>query len=501
MNTVAAVAGARPVNRAAVVFAVMAALIMQTLDSTIVNVALPQMQGELGCTPDEASWVLTSYVVAVAIFMPLTGFLADRIGQRLGVTLLTCGFVLASVACGAARSLDQLVAMRILQGAIGAMINPLAMSVMINVYPLEQRGRALAWAGTGAMIGPVLGPSLGGWLTEAYSWRWTFFINLPIGLLAAALAWLHVPPTPTRSRSMDWRGFALLGLALGAIQYTLDRGNRLDWFDSGRIVASACLGATALAAFVVHALGTRAHPVVDLRVFRDRNYSIANLISVGLGVGMFGTMIMQPLLMESVLQMPPDVAGMIMAPRGVAVIAGMLLIGRLIDRVDARPLLAAGCGGMALSAYMMSRLSLEADAWSMIAPGLIQGVATAFGMITLSFTAFRTLPPAHTAEASGVYTLLRSVGQSIGGSIAVGLFIRHTQAGWNQLGGHLTAVSPQAQAYAGRLGLVPGDPLAATLFAAEVQRQAMMAAIVDVFALFQWLALGALPLLLLLRRR
>src|SRR6218665_1074979 len=252
--------------------AVMASTVMQVLDTTIVNVALPQMQGELGASPDQISWVLTSYLVASAIMMPLTGFFSDRIGRKKYLLISIGGFVIASMLCGIAQNITEIVLFRILQGMFGAALVPLAQAIMVDTYPLEERARAMSIWGMGVMVGPIAGPTVGGWLTETLDWRWTFFINLPVGILSLILAMRYVPDTEKRLRKMDWTGFVLLGLAIGGLQYFLDRGNGDDWFSSTGITVAAIIGVTALLLFLWHSLRGREHPLFSMKIFADRNF-------------------------------------------------------------------------------------------------------------------------------------------------------------------------------------------------------------------------------------
>jgi DHA2 family multidrug resistance protein len=296
-------------------FAVMAATIMQVLDTTIVNVALPNMAGQLDATPDNISWVLTSYLIASAIFMPLTGYLTDRLGQRRYLLISIAGFVIFSALCGMAVSLFQMVLFRFLQGIFGASLVPLSQSIMLQIFPGEQRGKAMAIWSMGVMVAPILGPTLGGWLTEDVSWRWTFYINLPVGILSFLLAIRYVSDTVPRERRMDWMGFASLSLAIGALQLVLDRGNQDDWFSSQMLTAAALIGAISFLFFIVYAWTGKHHPLFDLRIFSDRNFLFASLIMTAIGIGFFGGMLLQSLFLQNFLGYPTFEAGLYMAAR------------------------------------------------------------------------------------------------------------------------------------------------------------------------------------------
>src|SRR3954452_16619894 len=284
-------------DRLLITFAVMSATLIQVLDTTIVNVALPHMQGELGANTDQISWVLTSYLVASGIFMPLTGYFSDVWGRKRYLLVSIAGFVLASALCGISQSVGQIVAFRLLQGVFGAALVPLSQAIMADAYPLEERGSAMAIWGLGVMVGPVLGPTLGGWLTDVASWRWTFYINVPVGALSLALALRFVPDTPRRARSLDWTGFTLLAIGVAGFQYFLDRGKQQDWFAANDIRLSAVLAVVALTVFVWYCLPRGERAVLDVRMFRDRNFATACLLIAALGLGMFGGLVIQPILL------------------------------------------------------------------------------------------------------------------------------------------------------------------------------------------------------------
>ena len=302
--------------------AVMAATIMQVLDTTIVNVALPDMAGELNATPDNIGWVLTSYLIASAIIMPLTGYITDRIGQKRFLLISITGFVISSALCGMATSLTEIVLFRFIQGVFGASLVPLSQSIMLQIFPGEQRGKAMAIWSMGVMVAPIMGPTLGGWLTEEWSWRWTFYINLPVGIVSILLALRHVHDTPRRERRMDWMGFATLALGIGAVQLVLDRGNQDDWFSSKLLVFATFLSIASFIVFIVYTVTGKHHPLFDLRIFRDRNFLAASLIMTTIGIGFFGGMFLQSLYLQNFLGYPTFEAGLYMAPRGPGLVPG-----------------------------------------------------------------------------------------------------------------------------------------------------------------------------------
>lgn len=490
---------AQQLNRPMIIVAVMSATMMQMLDTTIVNVALPQMQGQLGATPGEISWVLTSYIVAATAFMPLTGYFADKIGQRLYLVYATAGFTVASALCGLSFSLTEIVAFRILQGLAGAALAPLSQAIMTGLYPPEERGKAMAMWGIGVMFGPVLGPTLGGWLTEMLSWRWTFFINIPVGIASVLFALKYLPDSPKRERSMDWTGFILLALAVGSLQFVLDRGAGDDWFQADEIVIATMLFVIAFGLFLRHALTVKAHPIFDPRLFLNSNFTLATLTATLLSLGIFGSMVLQPILMESLLGYPVSVTGALMAPRGLAVGVGMLVVGRFAGKVETRTLVLTGMLCSFAGSASMTRYTLDVDMWALTWPGLLQGVGIALIMVPLSVHAYTTLPPQKMAEAAGMNNLIRNLGSSIGISLAATLFVRFTQQGWQQLGGYVNPYNPAVRDYLSNLHLTPDDPLAAQLLAKEVGIQAAMASMSKVYWVIAIAGVVMAPLVMMLK--
>ena len=487
------------VNRVMVVVAVMSATMMQMLDTTIVNVALPQMQGQLGTTSTEISWVLTSYIVAASIIMPLTGFFTDRFGQKHYLIGATIGFVIASVLCGLSFSLSEIVLFRIAQGISGAALAPLSQTIMTSLYKPEERGKAMALWGLGVTFGPVLGPTLGGWLTEIISWRWTFFINLPVGVISVLLALKYVPDSPRRARPMDWTGFILLGLAVGALQFVLDRGSRVDWFEAEEIVLATMLCVVSLGLFIRHILSDGEHPIFDPRIFANPNFTMATLTATALSLGIFGSMILQPILMESLLNYPVSTTGLLMAPRGLSVGIGMLVVGRLTGRVDPRFLVGTGMVFSLIGALAMSRYTLNVDYWTLVWPSLMQGVGIALIMVPLSVYAYTTLNRERMAEAAGMNNLIRNLGSSLGISFAATLFSRYTQQAWQQLGAYANPFNPAAREFLARMHLSVNDSMGSMLLAREVGQQAAIAAMSKVY---YWIAAAVVvmvPVVVLLR--
>lgn len=479
--------------------AVMVSTVMQVLDTTIVNVALPQMQGELGATPDQISWVLTSYLVASAVMMPLTGFFTALLGRRR--FLLTCiaGFVATSMLCGVAQNLTEIVLFRVAQGMFGAALVPLAQAVMVDTYPLEERPRAMAIWAMGVMVGPIAGPTLGGWLTEALDWRWTFFINLPVGVLSYLLASAHVPDSPRHERRMDWRGFIYLSLAIGGLQYVLDRGNSEDWFDSRGITLAALTGGLALVLFIAHSLRDQGHALFSLAIFRDRNFVNASIVIIALGLGMYGAMVLQPVMLESLLHYPAATAGLVMAPRGLASMASMMLVSRLMRVMDARAVIAAGVLLSVWGNLLCTQWSLDVSALQVVLPSLLQGFGLGFIVVPLSTIALATIPPRLVADASGLYSLLRTLGSSVGIALISTMYSRQTQMNWQTLGGALQPYNRALRDFAATLP--PGEAAASQVaqLGGMVMRQAGMVAVVNSFWWITASFVAMLPLVMLLK--
>lgn len=482
-----------------IILAVMSATLMQVLDTTIVNVALPHMQGSLGATSDQISWTLTSYLVSSAIFMPLTGFFTDRLGRKKYLLLCIAGFTIASALCGASMSLAEMVFFRLLQGVFGAALVPLSQAIMADVYSEEERGKAMAIWGIGVMVGPILGPTLGGYLTEVANWRWTFYVNVPVGVLALLIGWRVVPDSQRKKRSMDWLGLLFISLAIGGGQYFLDRGNQQDWLSAIDIRLALLLCLVGFIGFLSYSLSRPGTAVFDLRIFKDHNFTIASLLLGVMGLGMFGTMVIQPLMLEGLLDYPVLLTGLVMAPRGISGMVGMLLISRIIHRVDARLLIVSGIlccivGNAAGTYYSMNISPL----W-IILPLIVQGFGLSLIFVPLSTIAYATLPAAARTEAAGLYSLLRTLGSSIGISITITLVTRQTQVVWNQLGGFINPYNPALYQYLQPLQLKAQQPFAAAVLGNTLSRQAQMVAFVDAYAFITWSFVVMLPLVFLLK--
>ncbi len=478
---------------------IMLATVMQALDATIANVALPHMQGTLSATSEEIAWVLTSYIVAAAIMTPLTGFLAARLGRKRLFSWAIAGFTVASVLCGIATSLDQLVLFRLLQGVFGACLIPLSQAILLDTFPREQHGSAMAIWGVGVMVGPILGPTLGGYLTEVYNWRWVFFINLPLGILALLGIVAFVHETEREYRRFDLFGFALLSLAIGALQLMLDRGQTLDWFASAEIVAEAMLAGIALYMFLVHIL-TAERPFLEPALFRDRNFSTGLLLIFVVGVILLATLVLLPLFLQNLMGYPVLTTGLALAPRGLGSMAAMVMVGRLVNRMDPRMLILTGLLLTTLSLWQMSGFSADVRPYEVVSSGLVQGLGLGFIFVPLSTLSFATLAARHRTEATALYSLMRNIGSSIGISSMVALAACNTQINHAELGEQLHPFRGALDNLPLPPGIEPGSAAALAVLNAELTRQAAVIAYLNDFRLLSWLTLAALPLLLLLRK-
>jgi DHA2 family multidrug resistance protein len=484
-------------NRGLLVVSVMLATLMQALDTTIANVALPNMQGSLSATQDQISWVLTSYIVAAAIATPATGWLASVMGRRRLLLIAIAGFTLASVLCGIAGSIGQMVAFRLLQGLFGAALVPLSQSTLLDVYPREKHGSAMALWGMGVMVGPILGPPLGGWLTDAYSWHWVFLINVPICALALFGVAASLPTDDTRASRFDWRGFAFLAIGIGALQLMLDRGELKDWFGSAEIQIEAALAFLGFYLYGVHWY-TSKRSFLDLGLFRDRNFLASNIFIFVLGVVLFATMALLPPFLQNLMNYPVITTGMLLAPRGIGTLIAMMVVGRLLARgADARLLAAIGMTLTAYSLWQMAHWSTSVPEAAIVWCGVLQGLGLGLVFVPISTVAYSTLPMAARTEAAGIFSLMRNIGSSVGISIVMALLSRGTQINHAELAGRITPFDAAAAHLSTAMHLPQTAAMAA--LNGEITRQASAIAFLNDFWMMMIMTVVAIPLLLLLR--
>ncbi len=497
MTTAIAKNGSAPVlQRSLITLSVMLASIMQALDNTIANVALPRIQGSLSATQDQMTWVLTSYIIATAIMTPLSGWLAGQVGRKRVFVFSVVGFTLASISCGLAQSLPEIVIARMVQGICGAALIPMSQAVLLDIYTPAEHAKAMAMWVMGVTIGPILGPALGGWLTENYNWRWVFYINVPFGILSLLGILAFMPETPLRKSRFDFFGFTALSLAIGAFQLMLDRGQLKDWFNSTEIIIEALIAGVSLYLFIVHMLTTTKQPFVSPTLFKDRNFLTGNIFIFVVGVVLFATLALLPPLLQDLLNYPVVLTGLVTAPRGVGTLIAMFIVGRMSTRIDRRIVIAGGFALTALSLWQMTDFYVQMDSSMVVWSGFIQGLGTGFVYVPLAAIAFGTLAPQFRNEGTAVFSLLRNVGSSIGISVVETLLTRNTQIMHARLAERVTPYSDILRLQSPN-AFTDAHSLAA--LNANVTGQAAMIAYNNDFMLMLILTLCSIPLVLLLR--
>ncbi len=507
--------GMTPTQRWGVTAAVMLVATMQILDTSVTNVALPHMQGSLSASLDEITWVLTSFIAANAVILPVTGWLVAQLGRRRFFLIATATFMVSSLLSGAAPSLELLVGARLLQGLGGGPLIPLAQAILLEIFPPRQRGTAMAIWGLGIMVAPIAGPTVGGWITENYSWRWIFYINLPFGALALALGSIFLADLPAASRDdaarvrFDGVGLALLVAGIGSLQVALDQGERLDWFDSSFITTLVVVAVVALAAFTLWELRAASHPLVDLRVLANTTFAVGTLLITLVGFGLFSSFLLLTFYTEHLLRYDALTAGWVLAPGGVGSLISLSIGGRLVDRLDPRWLVSTGTAIIAYSLYLMGTLSLGADFWAVLWPRFVQGFGMGLVFVPLTTMSLTAVSAAELPTASGLFNVVRNVGGSVGIAVTTTWLARQTQVHMKTLMGHVT---PWSAATAERLGRLQDIYLAGGADAEtaqrqalrhlydEVQRQASMNAFADDFLFLAAVFTLMVPLVWVMRR-
>lgn len=501
-----------PVHKWLVTLAVMLAAVIEVLDVTIANVALPHMQASFSASVDEVTWVLTSYLVSTAVVVPMTGWLAAAVGTKrllIGSTLL---FTAASVLCGLAWDLPSMVVFRVLQGAGGAALMPLSQTKLMEVFPPREHGLAMAVWGIGIMVAPILGPTLGGWLTDNYHWRWIFLVNVPVGLLAAMLQVAFVPGERERAASdavrVDYLGLLLVVLSIGCMQIVFDRGERADWFASPWVWGFSALSLVSMLLLVPWELRHK-NPVVEMHLFRDPGFAAGSVITVLLFACLYSNFIVFGLFLQLLMGYPAMQAGLTMAPRGVATMIGMFLVGQLYTRLDARMVLAIGVILIAYGAFEMSHWYGGVGPANMLPPLLITGLGMGLAFVPLSALTISTVPQPSVANASALFNLMRNTGASVGIALSGSFLVRWGQIHQANLVNHVDATSLAGQAAAAAAKAVAqsggADAFTATaqangLIYGLVLREANLLTFTDVFRLSGYVALAILPLILFLRK-
>jgi DHA2 family multidrug resistance protein len=489
----------------------MLATVMEVLDTSVANVALPHISGNLSATTEEATWVLTSYLISNAVILPATSWIGKYIGRKRFLIICIILFTVASALCGAAPNLQTLIIARILQGMGGGALQPIAQAVLLESFPPAKRGAAMALYGMGVVVAPIIGPTLGGWITDNYSWRWIFYINLPIGAIAAFMANTFVEDPPylqnQKPGRIDYIGFGLMALGLAALELTLDLGQQRDWFSSPFIVFTAISSAVTIVSFVVWELFTP-EPIVNLRVFLNRNFAVGCAMIASVGIVLYGSTALLPLFLQTLLGYPAVESGLAVSPRGIGAILSMVIVGRLIGRLDARYLIAFGFTVLSVSIYMFVGLNLEIAQSNIVYPMLISGFGMGFVFVPLTTMTMATLPQDQIGNASGIYNLMRNTGGSVGISIMAFLLSRGAQVHQAVLTAHTTEYDPAFQQLFQQIKasmMTQTDAATATQQAYQViygmvVKQAMVLSYVDNFRILAVLCMLCIPAALLFKR-
>jgi MFS transporter, DHA2 family, multidrug resistance protein len=491
--------------------AVMLATFMEILDTTVVNVSVPHLAGNMGATVEEGTWVVTSYLVSNAIILPMSGWLANRLGRRNMLLACVTGFTITSVMCGMATSLESLILFRVLQGLTGGGLQPLAQAVLLETFPPKQHGSAMAAFGLGIILAPILGPTLGGWITDNYSWRWIFYLNLPVGVISVLMisAFVHDPPYIGKNKTggIDLWGIGFLALGFGMLQVVLDTGQRKDWFGSTQICVFTALCVFGLVALVVREL-TTAHPIVDLRVLKDRTFTAGVTIMTMLGFVLYASLMLLPIFLQTLLNYPALQSGLALSPRGIGSLFLMPIAGQLTNRYDPRKLIAFGIviGGWTM--FSLSHLNLNAGYWDIFWPQVIQGGAMAFLFIPLMATSMSGIKREKMGNATSIYNLMRNIGGSFGIASMTTFLARRQQVHQDQLVSHITPYDHTAgqmfrgmQSWFMSQGSSSVDAMHKSMgvMYGMVQQQAALLSFVEAFWVMGVIFLCMLPLVLLLR--
>jgi len=497
MNSSEAATLVTPLQRGFITVSIMLATIMQVLDTTIANVALPSMTGDLGASRDTITWVLTSYIVAMAIMTPVTGWVSDRFGRKEVFLVSIAGFTASSMACGLAWNIHVMVLFRLIQGLFGAALVPLSQTFLLDINPRERHGSAMALWGAGIMVAPIIGPTLGGWLTDSYNWRWVFFINLPVGVLAFMGCTAYLPQIATRVRNFDFFGFAMMSIGIGALQLLLDRGGEVDWFSAPEIWIELGISITGFWVFIIH-LATSEHPFFDPHIFKDRNFVTGLIFIFVVGIILLASLALLPPMLSLIFGYPTTTVGLVMAPRGIGTMISMIIVGRLVRFVDARYLVGVGLSLTIMSLYMMTGFSPQMDSHLVIWSGVVQGLGLGLVFVPLSTVAFATLDVHYRTDAASLFSLVRNIGSSIGISVVSAYLTHNLMVNHSVLVQHISPFNPLLRAISP--AAANGDPAMLSQIDRLVNAQALMISYVDDFKLMMIVSLCAIPLALLLRK-
>jgi DHA2 family multidrug resistance protein len=502
---------AEDINPWIIAISVMLSTFMEVLDTTVVNVSLPHIAGSLSASVDEATWALTSYLVANAIILPITGWLSNQLGRKRLLMVAVTGFTAASFLCGLAPSLSALIMFRVVQGACGGALQPISQAVLLESFPPEDRGKAMAFWGLGIVVAPMLGPVLGGWLTDSYSWRWVFYINVPIGITSLIMTQMFIFDPAYIRRSMqriDYWGIGMLAIGIACLQVVLDKGQEADWFGAHWITVLTVISAVALTALVIYELRV-AHPVVDLRVFLVRTYSTGVFLMAVLGVVLYGSLVVLPIMLQTLLGYPALQAGIALFPRGLGSFLTMPVVGAMMSRLDPRKLLMGGIIGGSASLFLLGRLNLSVGYWDIFWPQFLQGVALACLFVPLTTITMDPIRLEKMGNATSIFNLMRNLGGSIGIAAVTTLVARHEQTNTNNLAPDVKVgsvrVHSMVQALQSWFMFRGASAATATRRAygavwGMVQQQAAMLSFNQVFWLLGLLFILMLPLVFLMRR-
>ncbi|MBU2839262.1 DHA2 family efflux MFS transporter permease subunit [Acidithiobacillus thiooxidans] len=486
----------------AITIAVMACIIMNVLDITIVNVALPHMEGSLHANSNQITWALTTYMLAMVIVTPLTGLLVERFGQRQLILWSVAGFLVCSIMSGQSHSLTEIVFWRFMQGALGASLVPVGQAILVEAYPREKRGVAMATLGMGTMLGPIVGPVLGGYLTQDLSWRWCFYVNIPIGLIAFTMLLLYIPSfgKSDKPRPIDWLGFVWMAIGLGALQMMLSLGDQDGWLSSRFIIILMLLAGMGILLFVLRSLNV-SHPLVNLRLLKDRSLTLGSA-GIGLfGLALYGTMVILPIYLQDYMGYEAQTAGLVMAPQGIGSWVSMWMAGRLLNRgANPRWMILAGVGLGATGTWLSLSYNLQVSPFWIIWPGVIRGLGLGLVSIPLFTLAFATLSKEQTPEGSGIFNLMRNLGGSVGIAIISTIMTEEAQEAWNQMGGHINPFSAALPRYLRDAGLHQGT-LAWQVLGQTLAQHAAMRGILDAFTFLFWSFIAVILIVLLMKNK
>lgn len=494
-----------------VALSVMLATFMEVLDSTVVNVSLPHIAGNLSATIDESTWVLTSYLVSNAIVLPATGWFSRLFGRKRFYMVCVAAFTVSSFLCGLAPSLGWLVFFRILQGLGGGALQPISQAILLESFPVARRGIGMAIFGVGVVFAPIIGPTLGGWITDTYSWRWIFFINIPVGMLALTLTQVNIADPPYLQRGVgkiDYMGLGLLAVGIGALQIVLDKGQREDWFQSTWIVELSILSVVCLIGLIIWELKTH-QPIMELSVFKVRNYAPGVILIFTLGIALYGSMVLIPVFLQTLLGYSATQSGLALSPGGVGTLIFMPIVGYMVGKVDARYMVTLGLILLAVSMFMMSHISLQSGFWNIVWPRIIMGVGLAFLFVPLATVTFTFMPTEKTGNATGIFNLMRNIGGSVGIAAVTTILANRSQFHQARLVENVSLYNPNYQVVTSK-AISQLMSMGQSIWAAQqealgitftnILRQAMTMSFIDCFWILGVAMLVMIPIVFIMKK-